>query len=654
MKKISNYLLSAFLSLLCMTAFSQYPSGFTAPDGIFILIDSTWHKNATTMVWRSENSGVFKLLATISSPPDESAFISLVKKAGADFKENPPAGDSAITKWWKGLNSDRPMQVFMMNPAGMIAAVAGYYDKTAAQAQHYTYKVSITSADGLLLKEGLTGDVRLTGTAFLPKPLYTGGKENDKVINVSWAYVPRKVPTFARVFRIGEGDKSFGELAMIGGFSAKGDSVFFRISDSLVKPGIIYKYVLKAWDWLGNPYPVSDTAVLRAWSVFSAPVIRMFHTKPVPEKHAIRLSWPLLEGQGMRGILIFRGTSYDGNFYNIATLSSSDTSYVDIVPLADENYWYFAVVANRFGYGLPSTRVFNMVTESSNPLKPPQPLLSTKPYGVELSWTYTGGIIRGYYVYRGEGYRGELKQLSDVIKPTAAVSYTDTSARPGNAYRYAIAAMGEGNGISPLSDAVSLMVPANGKISIPYNLRYRSDNSHITLFWENLLLTDGQVKAYTVYRRTGAEQGFTRITPSPKSAFTNTYTDSVTFGGKTAEYSVASIGPDGVESQKSAALTVELPLNEKIQINRISLIRNGESVIVRWPIVADKGLTGFKVFRFSETEEPVLIGMAKCGECQITDPSPLKGNVLNNYFVKAVYSDGSETEPEEIPAVRIP
>ena len=127
------------------------------------------------------------------------------------------------------------------------------------------------------------------------------------------------------------------------------------------------------------------------------------------------------------------------------------------------------------------------------------------------------------------------------------------------------------------------------KISIPYNLRYRSDNSHITLFWENLLLTDGQVKAYTVYRRTGAEQGFTRITPSPISAFTNTYTDSVTFGGKTAEYSVASIGPDGVESQKSAALTVELPLNEKIQINRISLIRNGESVIVRWPIVADKG-----------------------------------------------------------------
>jgi len=555
MKKISNYMLSAFLSLLCITAYSQYPSGFTAPRGIFIITDSAWHKNASVVISRSEISGEFKLLANIRIPSVESEFKSLVKKADADFPVS-EAGENTVAKWWDGLNSGKAMSVFMMSPAGMIAAGSGYYDKSAEPGKHYTYRISITAADGSMIKEGTTADILFnSGTGSLPKPVFLKCGENDKVTTVTWAYVPKKVPSFARFLRSGEGEKEFREIPFNGGFSTKGDSVFIRSIDSLVRPMTTYKYIVQAWDWLGNPFPSSDTALVRAWSVYSAPVIRMFYTKPVPEKHAIRLSWPKIDGSGMRGILLLRGDSYGGRFSNIATLPATDTCYVDMVPLANENYWYFAVIANRFGCGLPSTRAFNMVTASLVPLKSSMPKLSSNPKGAEISWTNNGGIIRGYYIYRGEGYRGELKQLTSVIKPSERLSYTDTSVIPGKAYCYAIAALGEGSGISRLSDSAAIMVAANGRITVPYNLRFRNDNTHIMLFWENLVLNDGQVKGYNVYRRTGAAEGFVRLTHTPLSALTNAYTDSTTFTGKTAEYAVVSIGPDGIESPRRFPLS---------------------------------------------------------------------------------------------------
>lgn len=654
MKKISSYLLLTGLILSFTGAYPQYPAGFNCPKGIFIMIDSTWHKNSTVVIQRSDNSGSFKILGNIAVPSNELDFASMVTLAGKDFPVSASMDDKITQQWWDGLNGKPVMPVFMMSPAGVIAAGAGYYDKTAVRGMHYKYRVIVTTGDGTTLKDGTTGDVIFGEPEVLAHPRFIKASEDEKFITLTWGYIPKKMPSGMKLFRLGEGEKEYKEIGFAGGARAKGDSVFLMAKDTLVKPMMIYKYILKASDWFGNPYPVSDTALARSYSVYSAPVIRMFHTRPVPGQHAIRLSWPKISGQGLRGIILFRGKSYGGNFNHLATLNPSDTSYTDIVPLANENYWYFAIVANRFGYGLPSTRVFDLVTLSSNPLQPAPPVLKPTGKGVEVSWNYQGGIIKGYYLYRGEGYRGELKQLSGIIKPARSVDYTDTAVIPGNAYRYAIAALGEGNGLSPVSEAVSLMVPANGKITVPFNLRYRLAETQIMLFWENLLLNDGLVKGYVVYRKITGQNAFEKLTPVPLSSLTNSFTDSITFRGKTVEYAVSSIDPGGIESARSAPLRIEVSAPERIQVGGLSLINDGGNIVINWSVVIDPDIIGFRVFRFSETSEPVLINTNHANEYTTTDHSPMKGNKLNSYFVKAVYMDGTESEAGEIASIRVP
>jgi fibronectin type 3 domain-containing protein len=654
MKKKSAYL--AFTTLLMLSSFvySQNPSGMSGPKGIFIQLDSTWHKGATIVIQRSDNSGAFKLLANVTTPGNEEEFRSLVKTAAGDFKEAPGIDEQTIQKWWDGLNSKPMMPVYLMNPAGMIAAGAGYYDKSAVKGMRYNYRVNITAPDGKSILEGITGDINFPLAISLPKPMFIRALEDNQVIRLTWGYVPRKLPAIVKVFRRAEGEKEYREIPFNGGFSVNGDSAFIMAQDTTVTSMSMYKYFLRTSDWLENPFPVSDTAVGRAYSVLSAPVLRMLYTKAVPEKHAIRLSWPLIREKEVRGIMLFRGSSFDGSFKHLATLQATDTSYMDVVPLANENYWYFAIVANRFGYGIPSARVFDLVPGSSVPMKPLMPTLTAQGNNVIISWPYNGGIVMGYYLYRGDGYRGELKQLSDIIKVKELVSYTDSTVIPGNSYNYAIAALGEGTGLSPLSDAISIMVPANGNVTPPYNLSYRNDGSSITLFWENLLVNDGQVSGYNVYRKVSGQESFSRLTASPLSALTNSYIDSITFGGKTVEYAIASVDPNGIGSKWSPVLTLDIPAPGLVKVEGISLINVDGNVLIRWPEISDPSLTGFKVYRFSGDDEPVLVGSVNASVTSVTDRVPLTGNKLNNYYVCAVYSNGVESDPGEILSIRIP
>ncbi len=654
MKKIFPVLFSALLIQVFTTVNAQYPAALSAPKGVFVLFDSAWHKNSVIEISRSDNSGSFKDLAKITVPVVESEFKKGIKTAEKDFTALPEADEKSVSAWWMGLNASQAMPVFMMNPAGLIAAGIAFYDKTAVTGITSSYRIRITGPDGSTVMQKFTGNTLLPARESLPVPHFVKAVEDERIIRVCWGYVPKKMPAFVKVYRLMEGEKDYGEMKFSGGFNVKGDSVYITHSDTMVKAMSAYKYVIRAFDWLGNAFPVSDTAIARAYSVYSAPVIRMFYTKAIPEKHAIRLSWPQPEGQSLRGILLFRSASIDGSYIHLATLPATDTSYTDIVPMANENYWYFAVVANRFGYGMPSTRVFDLVSTSTIPLQPSAPKISAAKKGAAISWSGKGEFIKGYYVYRGEGYRGQLKQLSDIVKPSPSPFYLDSTALPGSAYRYAVAALGEGNGISKFSDSVSVMIPANGHITVPFNLSYRIDGSVIMLFWENLLIDDGMVRGYLVYRKAGGKTDFSRLTQSALSSLTNSFIDSTVMGGQTVEYSVASVDPKGIESQSSISIVIEMPELARIQVGNLSLINDGGNVIVKWSEISDPALISFKVFRFTETSEPVLIGTAKPGENYITDRSPARGNVLNNYFVKAVYGEGMETEPAEIPAIRVP
>jgi len=653
-KRTVKSVIAGILVLLNASAAGQYPAIFNAPKGVYILLDTAWHKGSVITIERGESSSTTSLMGTIQVPADHKSFTSSLQSAEKDFPSARAADGQVASKWWEGLNQSPSMPVFLMNPAGLIAAGVGYYDKTVEKGKHYFYRIRVKSPDGSVLNERTTGDFLYTADEQLPKPGFMFAKEQLERISLNWAYVPKKQPGNIKLFRRNEGENSYNEIPYTGGYQVKGDSVYLSLTDTLVKPMSVNRYYMQAYDWLGNAFPLSDTAEARAYSPISAPMIRMLSTTALPGIHAIRLSWPALNVKWVKGIVLFRSNSMGGRYFPVATLSASDTSFTDKVPRFNENYWYFAIVVNRFGNGMPSTRVFETVPGSSVPLQPGQPVLTSVSNSVLISWKRPGGIITGYYVYRGYGFHDTLQQLSILI-PSDSLHFRDTTAVPGNAYRYSVAAAGEGNGLSLQSDPSAIQLPSNGKVSVPRDLSYRNEGSRIILFWSDLLLEDGRVGGYIVYRRSEGESGFKKLTQKPLSALSNTYSDTLFTRGKIQEYTISSVDTKGVESSRSPVLEVATELPERSPLEGIAAFNTSDgAVLIKWPVVRDPTVTGYKIFRFAGTEEPVCIGKSDITASSFTDISPVKENKLSNYFVKAVYSDGFETEPGEIMAVRMP
>ena len=71
--------------------------------------------------------------------------------------------------------------------------------------------------------------------------------------------------------------------------------------------------------------------------------------------------------------------------------------------------------------------------------------------GVELVWgTGEAADLAGYIVLRGDGTNGTLAPLTPT--PIASSSYTDTTARAGSTYVYAVAAVDKAGNRSEVSN----------------------------------------------------------------------------------------------------------------------------------------------------------------------------------------------------------
>ncbi len=64
------------------------------------------------------------------------------------------------------------------------------------------------------------------------------------------------------------------------------------------------------------------------------------------------------------GIEVYRSKSYDEGYMRIARLSPGDTSFTDIVPVANENFWYYLICGGPNGNSPRSAKVSAMFRNS--------------------------------------------------------------------------------------------------------------------------------------------------------------------------------------------------------------------------------------------------------------------------------------------------
>lgn len=210
------------------------------------------------------------------------------------------------------------------------------------------------------------------------------------------------------------------------------------------------------WDIVGpvvirityNGDPTKSNAVLSG--IFFDPVVTLPPPPAVPTglnaasaNGQVTLRW--VGSDGATGYNVKRSGSSGGPYTTIATVTTTETEYVDSTVAAGMSYYYVVAAVNDGGESADSN-------EAGATLAPAAPTgLKATPGNaqVTLTWTASAGAT-SYDVLRSTTSGDEYMQVGT----TASPDYTDNSVDNGTTYYYVVSAVNSG-GTSPNSVEVS-------------------------------------------------------------------------------------------------------------------------------------------------------------------------------------------------------
>ena len=295
----------------------------------------------------------------------------------------------------------------------------------------------------------------------------------------------------------------------------------------------------------------------------------------------------------------------DGAYSKIATVT--DTSYIDTDVQYDTEYSYKIKAVNSDGasdYSLSCTLKKTRILV--NNLK-----ADTDGTKVQLSWNRRVAGADGYVIYR----RTSDGDYTEIAR-TTETSYTDTTAKAGTYYYYAVA-LYLGELTEDMCDEVG-----TGSLDIPSVTGASNTTAGVQVKWTAVTGATG----YIVYRKSGTGS-WGRIADI-KSGTTVSYTDKTAASGTTYTYTVRAYNADMMSNWNSTKSVKRL---SDPSVTGASNVTAG--VQVKWTAVT--GATGYIVYRKSGTGSWGRIADIKSGSTvSYTDQTAVSGTTYT-YTVRA-------------------
>ena len=262
-----------------------------------------------------------------------------------------------------------------------------------------------------------------------------------------------------------------------------------------------------------------------------------------------------------------KATSYDIQRDGVTIGTTATTSYLDQTAVNGQTYSYVVIAHNTVGTSPASNTV--AVTPSASAPSAPQGLFA--PAGdnsVSLAWLPSDGAT-GYNIYRD----------GNLIATTSATTYTDTSARNGTAYGYAITA-NRGTQESGTSGAVSV-TPIGVTPSAPVGISTTIGDGQVSLAWS----APAGANHYEIFR-----DGVSIGTSTAASYTATGLTNGTSYAFTVVAYRDNSLGsaPSSVVSVTPVAVVTGAPTN-------LAAAAGDSRVTLTW--TAPAGATSYEVFR---------------------------------------------------------
>jgi fibronectin type 3 domain-containing protein len=470
-------------------------------------------------------------------------------------------------------------------------------------------------------------------------------------------YVPEKrrlssFTVYRRVFGLGD----YKKIVVRKGFTIMQDTLCLIVTDTSVHNPGYYEYYIQPVDIYGNAGPQSDVAGAGPKADATQSMLLHLKAKGIETNHQVKVSWKLSSNKYLRGIEIFRSASYDSGYRKIALIPASDSIYIDNVPRANENYYYYLVIDRPSDQSISSAKVSAMFSNDEEPPAPPSEVAAeTVKGGVKIHWSDQDSYLKGFFVFRYVYAKAEYEQISGLIpvKEGYIYDYSDTSkVLAGNeTYRYAVKAVNDVEQISDFSVSASAIPGKKAHVVTPTNLIINDKGNRVLLIWEDLTKSEPNLLGYKIYRREDNEKGYKLMPNDTLKREKNYFIDSTVTAGKNYSYAVSAIDFYGNESAKSlsAFYTCKSGILMPPEITRA--INTDEGILIEWSQLVDKRITAFKLYRTSPGGSAILVGTITPDKDQYIDKSAVTGE-LYLYQLTITLNTGEESFKSKEVSVR--
>lgn len=166
---------------------------------------------------------------------------------------------------------------------------------------------------------------------------------------------------------------------------------------------------------------------------------------------------------------------------------------------------------------------------------------------ITLNFNVASGLYTGFEIYRAETEDGAYTKIAEQVSNV----YKDESLEAGKTYFYKVVTVAEDvkSDFSEIASAKTLTSPI---AAVPTGLDIQYTGKEITVSWEKAQYAT----SYVVYRSTGKYSEYTKVGTTDTNSYQDTVTDSV----YNYYYKVVSVNADGLESEQSEAIALDIKL----------------------------------------------------------------------------------------------
>jgi len=597
-------LLLSFIS----NAYSQNVKSRTYATGIYIYCGNELPKGFEYVIERkAEGEAEYSTIAAIQSPSSEADCKGRLMSLPNSITSNTKVEPAVIGRVWQQCNKNLwldSLYGYALDPRYQFTAGCGWFDNDI-KSGNYSYRISKKNNNDsmMMLKEER---IAFPSVAYKGMAKAVRFKPEERSVIIHYALSDTLNTAGLKVYRSQHKENNFVDIPVGVSFMKVNGQTVAQVTDATAVKDVTYSYVAMPYDGLGNMGYALDT--LNVYNMMKAGdigMIQSFEVKPIEEKKGMEVSWKLKSDAGLTSLELYRSSTYGGTYRKIASVSPKETSYFDadknIKPAT--NYFYYIVANASYGRSFPSARTPGILKGNRPNILPPQNVsISRKANIVTLSFLKTENDTRGYYVYRGKGYTGELKQLQRMLlTEDSALVYVDTlplSNLP-ETYSYAVADVNTSYNISPMSERLS--VQTSGTLPTVAGVSAMLNYGKVFVTWKDASLQNPAVGGYKLYRSAIDNTGKKVEQPTVLATITsgsNSYTDSTIKQGLRYRYQVQATGlEDDDQGSMSLWASISIANDLPMEPGHVLGYASAKNAVIKWDLPADANIAKIRIYR---------------------------------------------------------